>query len=173
MGGFQLGDHASGTDAGGAARDFDLIERALNIGYEVDFLRTGLARGRGIQGVHVSEQHEGVRAHDIRHQRGQAVVVTEPDFVIRQSIVLVDDRHDAQIKQTIQGALRVVVLRRPDCVLRGDEDLADPDTETAERHLIPGHEQSLADGCARLLRRDIGRPTFEAERPESGSDSAR
>ena len=44
------------------------------------------------------------------HKRGKSIVVTEPDLIGGDRVVLVDDRHDAKFQQPKEGALGVAVL---------------------------------------------------------------
>jgi hypothetical protein len=50
------------------------------------------ARIRGEDARRVREQHEQVRVHEMRDERGDAIVVAPPDLVVRDRVVLVDDR---------------------------------------------------------------------------------
>ncbi len=47
-----------------------------------------------VERVHVGEQDQGVRVDHVGHQRGQPVVIAEPDLVGGDRVVFVHDRHD-------------------------------------------------------------------------------
>ena len=55
----------------------------------------------GVKPVDVGQKHQLVRPDRHRDLRGKAVVVAEPDFVRRNGIVLVYDRHDAQTQERL------------------------------------------------------------------------
>ena len=67
-------------------------------------------------GVHqpgrVGEQDQQIGADELGHQRGDAVVVAEADLVVGDRVVLVDDRHDAELEQALDGGPGVQVLGR-------------------------------------------------------------
>ena len=70
---------------------------------------------RGIGGEQpgrVGEEHEHVGLHEVRHERGEPVVVAVADLVVGDGVVLVDDRDDAEVEQAAQGVAGVQVLRR-------------------------------------------------------------
>ena len=61
-------------------------------------------------------------------ERGEAVVVAEADLVVGDGVVLVDDRHHAELEQPPEGAPGVEVL------------LADAEVERRQQHLA-AHER--------------------------------
>ena len=60
----------------------------------------------------VGEQHEQVGAHEVRHQRGEPVVVAVADLVVGDGVVLVDHRDDPEVEQPAQRLAGVQVLAR-------------------------------------------------------------
>ena len=76
-----------------------------------------------IERVHVGEQHQAVGVHEVGDERGEAVVVAEPDLVGRDGVVLVDDGHDAELEQPVEGAAGVRVVRAPGHVVGGEQHL--------------------------------------------------
>ena len=120
----------------------------------------------------VGEQDERVGDDDVGDERGQTVVVAEPDLVGREGIVFVDDRHRAQVEQAVERTAHVAVLLWGDRVGNGDEDLSDTQPVPCESGLVLGHQQALADGGARLLVGHVGRTLVETERAETGRDRA-
>ena len=73
-------------------------------------LRVAFPRIRVVEAVDIGQQHQGVGADQMRHQRREPVVVAEPDLVGGHRVVLVDDRDRVQRPQPVQGALGVGVL---------------------------------------------------------------
>ena len=71
----------------------------------VEAARGGVeARVGGVEAVDVGQQHQQVGADHRRDLRGEAVVVAVADLVGGDRVVLVDDRHDAEVEQGLQGA---------------------------------------------------------------------
>ena len=84
-----------------------------------------------VQSVHIREQHERIGLDQVRHQRGQPIVVAEADLVGGDGVVLVDDRDDAQRQQPFHRPLRVAVVAAPVQVVRGEQHLPDRQAERA------------------------------------------
>ena len=78
----------------------------------------------GEQPGRVGEQHEQVGVEEVGDQRGEAVVVAEADLVVGDGVVLVDDRHHAELEQPAERAPGVEVLLADDEVERGEQHLA-------------------------------------------------
>ena len=89
--------------------------------------------------------------HQVGDQRGQPVVVAEPDLVGGDRVVLVDDRDDAERRAAGQGALGVAVVRAADDVVGGEQHLADGEAVPGERRRCSGATSSpwptLAAAC--------------------------
>ena len=69
------------------------------------------SRGSAVSSAgRVGEQHEQVGGDQVGDERGQAVVVAEADLVVGDGVVLVDDRHHAEVEQPAEGAAGVQVL---------------------------------------------------------------
>ena len=124
----------------------------------------------GEQAGRVGEQDEQLRADEVRHQRGEAVVVAEADLLVGHGVVLVDDRHDAEVDQVAQRAPGVEVLRAVHEVERGQQDLAGQRAVGLEAVLPQAHEPVLADGGDGL---EHGRVRRAAARPGRGRPSRR
>ena len=58
----------------------------------------------------VGEEHQQVGADEVREEGGDAVVVAEAQAGVGQRVVLVDDRHHAQLQQAPQRGLGLQVL---------------------------------------------------------------
>ena len=72
----------------------------------------------------VGEQHEQVGVDEVGDERGEPVVVAEADLVVGHRVVLVDDRHDAELEQPHQRLPGVQVLLAVDEVERRQQHLA-------------------------------------------------
>ena len=57
----------------------------------------------GVQGVNVREQDEGLSAHQLGYQGSKPIIIAKPNFSGGDRVVLVDDRHDAQPQQSVEG----------------------------------------------------------------------
>ena len=62
--------------------------------------------------------------HEVRHERGETVVVAVADLVVGDGVVLVDDRDDAEVEQAAQRVAGVQVLRAHAEVVRREQHLA-------------------------------------------------
>ncbi len=60
----------------------------------------------------VREQKQPVGSDQTRHQRRQRVIVAEPQLVDGHRVVLIHDRHNAELEQTQKRVLRVAVCKR-------------------------------------------------------------
>ena len=88
--------HAPAADPG-LARSRDLHEFGIDRGHLFDQGRGGVESWIGRQeAVSVSEEYEVRRPDQIRHQRGEAIVVPESNLFVGHRIVLVDDRDHAE-----------------------------------------------------------------------------
>ena len=123
-----------------------------------------------VEGVDVGQQHERVGVDEVRHERGQPVVVTEPDLVGRDGVVLVDDGHHPEGQQPFERPAGVGVVGSPGDIVRGEQDLADGEIVGAERMLVRGDEGSLADAGRRLLGGEVAGAADEAERGQARGD---
>ncbi len=76
----------------------------------------------------IGEQKQPIGSDQTRHQRRQRVIVAKPKLVDRHRVVLIHDRHNAELKQTQKRVLRVAVCK-----------------------------QQMANICTKQIYRDIGR----------------
>ena len=70
-----------------------------------------LMRIGSIETIDVRERHTQIGRNQTAHKRRQCVVVAKLDLIDGNGIVLVDDRHHAQLNQAQQGVARVQVGR--------------------------------------------------------------
>ena len=131
------------------------------------------ARVAVVQAVDVGEQHQRVRADDVRDERGEPVVVTHPDLVGGHRVVLVHHRQHLEPEQALQRALRVAVVRAADHVVGGEQHLADGLAVAGERPRVRLGEQELADRGRRLLGGEVARAAGQPQRREPCRDRPR
>ena len=166
-GGLDLGHHAAGADAGGGVPEPDVVE----IPAGGDHRQPGdarLARRAVVQRIDVREQQQRVRADQVGEQRGQPVVVAEPDVVGGDGVVLVDHRYDAQAQQPVHRPPGVAVVLLPDQVVGGQQHLPDGQAVRAERLRVRRDQSSLPDARRRLLRGQVLGAPGQAEREDAG-----
>ena len=131
------------------------------------------ARVAVVETVHVGQQHQRVGADQVRHQRGQPVVVADPDLVGGHRVVLVHHRQHAQPEQPLQGALGVAVVRAADHVVRGEQHLADGLAVPGERrHRRPAPAAAARRGGG-LLGGQVAGASGQPQRGQPGRDGAR
>ena len=115
----------------------------------------------GIGGEHagrVGEQHEDVGVDEVGHERGQPVVVAEPDLVVGDGVVLVHDRHHPELEQAPQRAPRLQVLAALHEVERGDQHLPGDQAVAGELVAVHLHQPALAHRGHRLQGDRVTRP---------------
>ena len=88
-------------------------------------------------------------------------------------VVLVDDRHDAELEQLVERPLGVAVVGSPDDVVDGEQDLADRTTVAAERDGVALDQLGLSDAGGGLQRCQVTWPADQAERCQPGRDGTR
>ncbi|TWH30681.1 sugar phosphate permease [Isoptericola variabilis J7] len=168
----ELGDHAARADRAAARGDLDAGDLG-EVRHRGD-APGARARRRGVvQPVDVGEQHHGVGAHEVGHERGEAVVVAEAQLVRGDGVVLVDDRHDAEREQLVERALRVAVPHPAHGVLGGEQHLPDPQPVLRERLGVPGDELALPEHGRGLHGREVPGPRGEPERADARRHGAR
>ena len=126
-----------------------------------------------VQAVDIGQQDQGIRADQVGHERGETVVVAEADLRGGHGVVLVDDRHDVELQQSLEGALGVAVVRPADQVVGGEQHLADGAIVAGEGVVVVRHEDPLADGGCSLRRRQVARTPAQAQRGDAGGDGPR
>jgi hypothetical protein len=135
-----LGDHAAGPDAGLTG----LPDRDPGqVGLAPHGRDPGRGRARGIPGVesvHIGEKYQQVRVQQRGHERGETVVVAEPDLLGGDGVVLVDDRDRTQREQAVQRPVRVAVVGAPDHVIDREQDLTDRTVMAREGLGVGPHE---------------------------------
>ena len=160
----ELAGHAPAAPLGAGAAD-DRLERRVHLDDLLDQRRLGVeARIRGEDSLGVGEQHQNVGADEVRHERGEAVVVAVADLVVGDGVVLVHDRDHAEVEEPLQGLARVEVLGAVPEVIGREQHLAGDQPVLAEQRAELPHQQGLTDGGERLQRADVGRARLEAER---------
>ena len=149
-----LGGHTAAAQPAAGAGHGDGVEvrRRVHVAQQAGGRGAGIAV---VEAVDVGEQHERVRADDVRHERGEAVVVAHPDLVGRHGVVLVHDGQHVEPEQALQRPLGVAVVGAADHVVGGEQHLADGLSVAGERARVGLGEQELADGRRGLLGGEV------------------
>jgi len=114
------------------------------------------SRGRGMLGVdavHLCQQDEEARARQHGDLGRERIVVAEGDLVRGRGVVLVHDRHDAQLQQSLECVARVDVARPLGEVRRREEDLAGFEALRTQRGSPRRLQPRLTDRRRRLQPR--------------------
>ena len=126
---------------------------------------------RGVEPVHVGQQHQAIRADHLRHARRETVVVTVTDLRGRHGVVLVDHGNGTEPQQRRERVARIEVTPSLLGVPERQQHLCHREIVMLE-HLFPGvREPDLADrggGLAflqpELARRQPELPPAERDR---------
>ena len=108
--GRQLASHPAATAviARTSSEASNLVCYLVHVRYQ---LRVGVPmRVRGVQTIHLAQQHQHVGIQHIRQYRRQPIIVTvghSDDLLNRYDIVLVHDRHDPRLQQHLHRATHV------------------------------------------------------------------
>src|ERR1035437_3319344 len=111
--------------------------------------------------------------HEMGYQRGQTVVVPEPDLMGADGVVLVDHRDDAKVEQPVQGAPGVGIVRTPGDVVGSQQDLTDGQVVRPESEAVCRDQGPLADAGCGLLGGQITRATVQPQRRKTGRNGTR
>ena len=125
-----------------------------------------------VEPVDVREEHERIGVHEVRHQGGEAIVVTQANLIGGDGVVLVDDGHHAHLDESLECALGVAVVRAARHVIGGEQHLADGDVACPEGQGVLREQHALAHTRGCLLGREVARTTAEPEHGEARRDSA-
>jgi hypothetical protein len=169
-GGVDLARHPAAAEPGAARPADGQRGEVLRPADPLDQPRPRPARIAVVEPVDVGQQHQRVRPDEVRDERGQPVVVAEPDLLRGDGVVLVHDRDDAERQQPVEGGLRVAVVRAAHDVVGGEQHLADGPAVPGEGRRVPLHEQHLPDRRRCLLRREVAGPTGQPQRRQPGGD---
>src|SRR5690606_32955803 len=123
-----------------------------------------------IERVHVGEEHQQVGVDQVRHERGETVVVTEAELVGGDGVVLVDHGQDAELQERGDRLVGVAIAGPTDDVVHRQQDLTGGDLVPGELTLVVVGQQTLSHGGGRLLQGEAPRAPGQAERGESGGD---
>ena len=118
-----------------------------------------------VEALDVGEQDHEVGANHDAHERGQRVVVAEPDLLDGGRVVLVHDRHDLHVEQPLERAAREHVGLPVSGVVPGQEDLRDPHALLRQHFGVLGDEADLADRGGGLQVGELGRAGARAPSP--------
>ncbi len=111
--------------------------------------------------------------HHGRDQCSEAVVVAKTDLVSCDTVVLVDDRHNSQLEQSVERALGVPVVRAAHHVVCGEQHLPNREAVARESRGVSRDEHSLAHARRGLLHRELAGPCGQPKRPNTSGDRTR
>ena len=120
----------------------------------------------------IGEQYAGIRVGQVAHQGGETVVVAEGGGGGRDGVVLVDDRDDAELSQSVDGPLGVSRAVAARCIGDSEEDLADGPAVAGETACPLLGQQDLSRGRGGLLGGEVGGSLAQAERSHAAGDGA-
>ena len=78
------------------------LDRGIDAFDPRDMVGAGQRRVLVVKSVDVGQQHDTARARRLRDARRQPVVVAKADFLGRDAVIFVDDRHHAQAEQPVE-----------------------------------------------------------------------
>ena len=172
LGGNHLGDHAAGADAaaGAAGHCFERFVAGCRFGDQRG-VRV-LARVGGVETGLVGQDDQRVGFDQVGDQGAEGVVVAELDFVGDDSVVLVDDRHDAEFKEGGQRRAGVQVALAIGQVVVGEQDLGGVQAVLVEGSLVGFDQSGLPDGGGSLLFVDRLRAAAPAQTLDATGNGA-
>ena len=115
----------------------------------------------------VGEQDEQVGVHEMGNEGRETIVVAEPDLVVREGVVLVDDGHGAELEQSRERLAGVEVLPALDEVVRNEQHLGGHQAVRREDVVVGAHQAALPGRGKRLQRRGVGRALLQPERGDT------
>ena len=119
------------------------------------------------------EENEEIGAGQDRDVDGEPVVVAEFQFLDRDGIVLVDNRHDVPGgEQALEGVPGVAAAHLAVEIAVGEQELRDVQLVARKSRLIGAHELRLADRGTGLRGREIVRPHGQGKGAHARRDGA-
>ena len=112
----------------------------------------------------VGEQDEQVGVHEMGDEGRETIVVAEPDLVVGDGVVLVDDGHGAELEQPRERLAGVEVLAALDEVVRNEQHLRGHQPVRREDVVVGAHQAALPGRGERLQRGRVGRTLLQPER---------
>ena len=133
-----------------------------------------LMRIGGVEAVDVRKRHAQIGRNQAAHERRQRVVVAKLDLVDGDGIVLVDDRHHAQLNQAQQGVARVQVGRAAGRIVAREQHERGEQVARMELLVVGRRDDALAGRGAGLQARQVAdRLAVETQHGIATGDSAR
>lgn len=171
-GGLNLGFHAAGgVDGALGAGGFD--DRVGDFLDDADRQCVSMLAGVFVvEGVDVGQEDQQVSIDFAGDEGAELVVIAEggSDLGGRDAVVFVEDGHDPQVQQGLDGVAEIEVALSLAEDLAGQQDLGDGEPELAEGLVVFVHEQGLADGGAGLAELEVGDGALELEGAGSHAD---
>ena len=115
----------------------------------------------------IGEEDKQVGVHEMGNEGREAIVVAEPDLVVGEGVVLVDDGHRSQLEQSRERLARVEVLPALDEVVRNEQHLRGHQPVRREDVVVGAHEAALPSRGKRLQCRGVGRTLLQPERGDA------
>ena len=103
----------------------------------------------GVEARHLAQDNEQIGLEDAGHNGGEGIVVADDDplqLVRGHHVILVDNGHDAELQELLQGVLGVVPPLLVVDVAAGEQGLRDDDVALAEESFVDLHQLALAHG---------------------------
>ena len=168
----ELGDHTAGAEAGAAIlrQRVEVVVHPLHRG---DQAGVGVAAGVAVvQAVDVRQQHQQIGGDGGRHRRRQGIVVADDDLIGGDGVVLVEDRQRAQLQQTAEGVVEILLPSAVGNVRRSDKELRHGVVILREQLVVDIHQLALSHGGRRLLGGHIGGTPRQIQLPHAHADGA-
>ena len=141
-----LGAHAAARQRRAAAAGH-CLDRCVDARNHRNKLGLGVfRRRRGVKPRHIGEQNQEIRARHGRDAGGQAIVVAVAYFACRDRIVLVDDRHGAEIEEAANRRPRVQIAMALLGIAERDQNLPGDDLSIREHFRPDSRQGDLAHG---------------------------
>jgi len=145
-----LGSHAAAPQTAGAVTRNPIQQwidhRALRDQFSVGF-ETGIAIE---QPFLISQQHQQIRLHQVGHQGGQSIIVSNPQLFVGYCIVFIHHRHHAQPKQRPQRTARIEITLTADQIVVGQQHLSRMQPPLQEAGFIGTDQAHLSNGGSGL-----------------------
>ena len=103
-----------------------------------------MIRRSGVEAVNVRQEEERISLDHLRDERRHPIVVAKAQLPSRHSIILVENRNDAEAEQAYERGSGIGVVVPAHHVLRREQNLSRIQVMRVKGRRPPGHEQALA-----------------------------
>ena len=129
-------------------------------------------RRRGVEPVDIGQQDQQVGAGHGGDAGGQPVIVAIADFAGGDRVVLVDDRHGADLQQLVDRGAGIEIAAALFGVAERQQDLAGDDLVARQAFRPGAGQRDLADGRGRLAFLELQRAGGQIEHRAAERDGA-